>query len=151
MKCFLSQARVEGKISNAAMKNKLQMELFTKQKGGVEGGQMSQINVWGFHQTRTVGLEHEKNKIPPEEEVDLEARDKVSAADTAGTTTGASRNASQEESTCQLRPRTETRLVGRPTFEPFLGLLCGVGEYPRQDFGSLRCLYCKTQLLFVYL
>lgn len=39
---------------------------------------MSQNNVWRFHQIRKIGLEkHEKNKLPPEEEVGLEAREKV--------------------------------------------------------------------------
>lgn len=41
------------------------------------------------------------------------------AAGTAGTTT--KRNSSQKESTCQLKPKTGERLVGRSTFEPFLG------------------------------
>lgn len=38
---------------------------------------MSQNNVWRFHQIRKIGLEkHEKNKLPPEEEVGLEARER---------------------------------------------------------------------------
>lgn len=75
---------------------------------------------------------HQDNEAPPEEEVDLEARVKVSIADTAGMTTN--RNSNQEEPMCQLESKPGEHLVVRFISEPFL----------RASYVALGDTHCRT-------
>ena len=67
MKCFLSHAHMEGKISNPIIENTLQIKLFTKKKEEekchrIMSGAFTRLGKW---------VKTRENKIPPEEEVDL--------------------------------------------------------------------------------
>lgn len=74
MKCFLSHAPMKGKIKNATMKNKFQIKLFIKKKE--QKKKCQRITSGGVTRLEKWVQKHEKNRISPEEEVDLEARDR---------------------------------------------------------------------------
>lgn len=115
MKCFLSKACMEGMINNAVMKNKLQIKLFAKNKMK----KCHRIMSGGFTRLGKQVQKHEKNKLPPEEEVDLESREKVTQQALQRQPQEQGEIPARRRPRVHSRPGAEARLVDRFTFESF--------------------------------